>query len=289
MQVEEVVATPGDVKPIKVAAVVEYHGAHFHGWQRQKHHPEPTIQAALEDALSKIANQSISVVCAGRTDAGVHASTQVIHFETTAKRKPYNWIRGANTQLPDGIAIRWLDEVADDFHARFSATARRYRYLIYNKEVKQGLLHDQLTWCRFPLDEAKMHQAAQSLLGENDFTSFRAKDCQSNTPYRNVQSISVRRYSDIVMIEVQANAFLYHMIRNIAGVLMPIGMGRKPVSWCAELLEQKDRSKAGVTAPSDGLYFVGVEYPQKYNIPSQPWGPVFVEPWLEKSALNSDV
>jgi tRNA pseudouridine38-40 synthase len=269
-------------KFIKVAAIIEYHGAHFHGWQRQKHHPEPTIQAALEDALSKIANEPVSVVCAGRTDAGVHASTQVIHFETTARRKPYNWIRGTNTQLPTGIAVRWLDEVDQDFHARFSATARRYRYLIYNKPVKQGLMHDQLTWCRFPLNETDMNDAAQSLLGENDFTSFRAKDCQSNTPFRNIHSISVKRFADIVMIEVQANAFLYHMIRNIAGVLMPIGMGRKPVSWCGDLLAQQDRAKGGVTAPSDGLYFVGVDYPDKYNIPSKPWGPVFVEPWLCK-------
>lgn len=279
---QEVVAEPSDVKKVKVAAIVEYHGAHFHGWQRQKHHPEPTIQAALEDALSKIANESISVVCAGRTDAGVHASNQVIHFETTARRKPYNWVRGTNTQLPTGIAVRWMDEVDDEFHARFSATARRYRYLIYNKPVKQGLMHDQLTWCRFPLDENLMHEAAQSLLGEHDFTSYRAKDCQSNTPFRNIHSISVKRFGDIVMIEVQANAFLYHMIRNIAGVLMPIGIGKKPVSWTLELLKDKDRSKAGVTAHSEGLYFVGVEYPEKFNIPSQPWGPVFVEPWLCK-------
>jgi tRNA pseudouridine38-40 synthase len=277
-----VVAVPGDVKKIKVAAIVEYHGTHFHGWQRQKHHPEPTIQAALEDALSTIANEPISVVCAGRTDAGVHASTQVIHFETTAQRKPHNWVRGTNTQLPTGIAVRWVGEVDSDFHARFSATARRYRYLIYNKPVKQGLMHDQLTWCRDPLDERLMHEAAQSLLGENDFTSYRAKDCQSNTPFRNIHDISVKRYGDIVMIEVQANAFLYHMIRNIAGVLMPIGKGKRPVSWTSELLKIKDRSKAGVTAHSDGLYFVGVEYPEKFDIPSKSWGPVFVEPWLCK-------
>ena len=278
----EVVAVPGDVKKIKVAAIVEYHGAHFHGWQRQKHHPEPTIQAALEDALSKIANESISVVCAGRTDAGVHASTQVIHFETTAQRKPHNWVRGTNTQLPIGIAVRWVGEVDKDFHARFSATARRYRYLIYNKPVKQGLMHDQFTWIRNPLDEQLMDDAAKSLLGENDFTSFRAKDCQSHTPFRNIHQISVKRFGDIVMIEVQANAFLYHMIRNIAGVLIPIGMGKKPVSWTADLLKIKDRSKAGVTAHSDGLYFVGVDYPEKFGIPSEPWGPVFVEPWLCK-------
>jgi len=264
----------------RVAAIVEYHGANFHGWQRQKHHPEPTIQAALEDALSRVANEPISVTCAGRTDSGVHASTQVVHFDTHATRRPHNWMMGVNTYLPDGIALRWVSDVDESFHARFSATNRRYRYLIFNKEIKQGLMHDQLTWCRFPLDEHKMHQAAQALLGEHDFTSYRAKDCQAKSPVRTIEEISVRRYGDIVMIEVQANAFLYHMIRNIAGVLMPIGMERKPVEWCGELLQQKNRALGGVTAPSAGLYFVGVEYPEKFEIPSQAWGPVFVEPWF---------
>lgn len=273
------IATPDTYR---IAAVVEYHGSNFHGWQRQKHHPEPSIQAALEDALSKIANEPVSVVCAGRTDGGVHATTQVVHFDTSAKRDPYGWLMGTNTKLPKGIALRWVAEVDKDFHARFSATARRYRYLIYNKPVKQGLMDDMFTWWRFPLDENKMHQAAQALLGENDFTSFRAKDCQSNTPFRNIQQISVRRFGDVVMIEVQANAFLYHMIRNIAGVLIPIGCDRKPVEWCADVLAAKDRSQAGVTAPPDGLYFVGVEYPEQFQIPSQPWGPVYVEPWLNR-------
>ena len=166
----------------RVAAIVEYHGANFHGWQRQKHHPEPTIQAALEDALSRVANEPIAVVCAGRTDAGVHASTQVIHFDTHAQRRPHNWMMGVNTYLPDGIALRWISDVDDSFHARFGATSRRYRYLIFNKEIKQGLMHDQLTWCRFQLDENKMHEAAQALKGEHDFTSYRAKDCQAKSP-----------------------------------------------------------------------------------------------------------
>ena len=234
----------------------------------------------MEDALSRVANETVVVTCAGRTDSGVHASTQVIHFDTHAQRRPHNWMMGVNTYLPDGIALRWVSDIDESFHARFGATSRRYRYLIFNKEIKQGLMHDQLTWCRFPLDEDKMHEAAQALKGEHDFTSYRAKDCQANSPVRTIQDISVRRYGDIVMIEVQANAFLYHMIRNIAGVLMPIGMERKPVEWCGELLAQRDRALGGVTAPSAGLYFVGVEYPEKYQIPSQAWGPVFVEPWF---------
>jgi tRNA pseudouridine38-40 synthase len=279
---KEVVNTQ-DKALVRNAAIVEYHGAHFHGWQRQKHHPEPTIQAALEDALSRVANENITVICAGRTDAGVHASTQVIHFDTHAIRRPHNWMMGVNTYLPDGIAIRWISQVDQSFHARFGATSRRYRYLIFNKEIKQGLMHDQLTWCRFPLDENKMHEAAQSLLGKHDFTSYRAAGCQAKNAIRTVQDISVRRYGDIVMLEVQANAFLYHMIRNIAGVLMPIGMGRKPIEWSAELLAQKDRSVGGITAPSAGLYFVGVEYSDEFAIPSDAWGPVFVEPWLSKA------
>jgi tRNA pseudouridine38-40 synthase len=264
----------------RVAAIVEYHGANFHGWQRQKHHPEPTIQAALEEALGRVASEPIAVTCAGRTDAGVHASTQVIHFDTHAKRRPHNWMMGVNTYLPDGIALRWVSDIDESFHARFSATSRRYRYLIFNKEIKQGLMHDQLTWCRFPLNENKMHEAAQALRGEHDFTSYRAKDCQAKSPVRTIEHISVRRYGDIVMIEVQANAFLYHMIRNIAGVLMPIGMERKSVDWCGSLLAQRNRALGGVTAPSAGLYFVGVEYPEKFHVPSQAWGPVFVEPWF---------
>jgi tRNA pseudouridine38-40 synthase len=264
----------------RVAAIVEYHGANYHGWQRQKHHPEPTIQAALEEALGRVANEPIAVTCAGRTDSGVHASTQVVHFDTHAERRPHNWMMGVNTYLPDGIALRWVGEVDESFHARFGATSRRYRYLIFNKEIKQGLMHDQLTWCRFLLDADKMHEAAQALKGKHDFTSYRAKDCQANSPVRTIEDISVRRYGDIVMIEVQANAFLYHMIRNIAGVLMPIGMERKPVEWCGSLLAQLDRSLGGVTAPPEGLYFVGVEYPAEFAIPSQAWGPVFVEPWF---------
>ena len=265
---------------MRYALGIEYDGSKYCGWQRQNN--VIGVQQKIEEALSKIANEPIEVICAGRTDTGVNATNQIIHFDTDKVRKDVAWTLGVNTNLPKDIAVSWVKEVNDEFHARFSATARRYRYLIYNKPVKQGLMHDQFTWIRNPLDEQLMDDAAKSLLGENDFTSFRAKDCQSHTPFRNIHQISVKRFGDIVMIEVQANAFLYHMIRNIAGVLIPIGMGKKPVSWTADLLKIKDRSKAGVTAHSDGLYFVGVDYPEKFGIPSEPWGPVFVEPWLCK-------
>ena len=267
-------------KLIRIAAIVEYNGASFHGWQRQKHHDNPTIQAALERAISKVANHPIDIVCAGRTDAGVHASTQVIHFDTHAARKDYGWMLGINSNLPEGIAVRNVQFISSDFHARFTATARRYRYLIYNKKIRQALFANQLTWHKHQLDEQKMHEAVQHLIGEHDFSSFRARDCQSNTPNRNIHSASVKRYGDIVMLEVQANAFLYHMIRNIVGVLLPIGEGKQSPGWAKWVLEQADRTKAGITAPSEGLYFVGVEYPDEFNIPSKPWGPVFVEPWL---------
>lgn len=264
----------------RYAAVVEYNGAHFHGWQKQKHHHEPTVQAALEAAISFVANESINIVCAGRTDAGVHATRQVIHFDSSAVRKPYNWLMGINTKLPFGIAVQWISEVPIDFHARFKAKARRYRYLINNQPYKPALLHDQLTWWKYPLNEGLMEQAAQALLGEHDFSAFRAKDCQANSPIKTMHHISVRRWGNIVMVELEASAFLYHMVRNILGVLLPIGEGHRPPSWMAEVLETRDRNLAGVTAPGGGLYFVGVQYPNEFSIPSQPYGPALLEPIL---------
>lgn len=264
----------------RIAAIVEYNGADFHGWQRQKHHALPTVQAALEYAVSKVANQPVKVICAGRTDSGVHASTQVVHFDTDALRKDYGWMLGINAHLPEGIAVRWLQPTTFDFHARFSAVARRYRYLIYNKPVRQALFSKQMTWIRQPLDADAMHMAAQHLVGKQDFSSIRAKDCQANTPVRDVQMASVSRHGDIIMLEVQANAFLYHMIRNIVGLLLPIGQGEKPTEWIREVLDKKDRIEAGVTGKPEGLYFVGVNYPQEFAIPSQPYGPSLVEPWL---------
>ena len=266
----------------RYAAVVEYNGACFHGWQKQKHHNEPTIQAALEAALSKVANHTIEVACAGRTDAGVHATRQVISFDTHAQRTDYGWLMGVNTNLPDGVALQWIGEIDGDFHARYKARARRYRYLINNAPAKQALQHDQLTWWRYPLDAEKMHEAAQALLGEHDFSAFRAKDCQAKTPVKTMHRIQVKRWGNIVMLELEASAFLYHMVRNIVGVLLPIGEGSKPVSWMAEVLATKDRKQAGITAPGQGLYFVGVHYPEEFSvIPCQPYGPALLEPVLQ--------
>ena len=264
-------------------AGIEYNGALFKGWQKQKHHPGPSVQGSLEFALSKVANHPVDVVCAGRTDAGVHASAQVVHFDTIAIRNERSWKLGVNTQLPDGICLNWVMPAPNKvdhenpFHARFSAVARRYRYFILNKPVKPGLMHDQATWWRNSLDAQKMNEAAQALVGEHDFTSFRARDCQANHARRTMKDISVKRFNEWVIIEVCANAFLYHMVRNIAGVLLPIGEGKKPVSWCADVLRAKDRTKAGVTAPGEGLCFVDVEYPEFPELPIENDGPYFYQ------------
>ncbi len=267
----------------RYAAVVEYNGACFHGWQRQKHHDEPSVQAALEAAISQVANHPVDIVCAGRTDAGVHATRQVIHFDTSARRSDYGWLMGVNTNLPAGVALQWVGAVDNEFHARFRAQARRYRYLINNAPAKQALQHDQLTWWRYPLDEQRMHDAAQLLLGEHDFSAFRAKDCQAKSPVKTMRHIQVKRWGNIVMLELEASAFLYHMVRNIVGVLLPIGEGHKPVEWMTEVLQTRDRKQAGITAPGEGLYFVGVRYPEQYQaIPCQPYGPVLLEPVLNR-------
>lgn len=266
----------------RYAAVVEYNGAYFHGWQWQNHPTQaPSIQEVIEAAIARVANHPVRVHAAGRTDAGVHATRQVIHFDTSAIRKDYGWLMGINTNLPAGVAVQWIGEVDLDFHARFKAQARRYRYLINNSPAKQALLHDQLTWWRYPLDEQRMHQAAQALVGEHDFSSFRAKDCQAKTPVKTVHSVQLKRWGNIIMLEVEGSGFLYHMVRNIVGTLLPIGEQLKPVTWMQEVLAARDRTQAGITAPAGGLYFVGVYYPEAYqSIPSQPYGPSLLEPVL---------
>lgn len=262
---------------MRFAAVVEYNGAYFHGFQKQTHHLEITIQAALEAAIAQVANHPVSIQCAGRTDKGVHATRQIIHFDSNSVRKPYGWMMGINTHLPVGVSVVWLEQVNDDFHARHKAIARQYRYFIYNYPCKPALMHDQLTWWKPNLDYKKMHEAAQSLLGEHDFSAFRASDCQANTPVKTLHHIQVVSSGNIIMLEVKANAFLYHMVRNIAGVLLLIGEKRKPVDWCAQVLQSKNRQHLGVTAPAAGLYLVGVDYEQGVDIPSQAFGPAIFE------------
>lgn len=224
----------------------------------------------LEGALSKVADQPIRVTCAGRTDAGVHATWQMVHFNTDSSRPLKAWVFGANSHLPDAIAVNWAQHVPPRFDARFSATARRYLYLIHNHPVRSALMNDLLTREHRPLDVIAMGQAGTALLGEQDFTSFRAANCQSKTPMRHVHHLKVHRRGDMVIIDIAANAFLHHMVRNIAGVLMDVGAGEKPVEWMAELLASRDRSLGSVTAAPNGLYLVDVTYPPEYNLPPGP-------------------
>ena len=250
---------------MRIALGIEYDGNGFHGWQRQS--VLSTVQSSLEDALSTIADEPIELFCAGRTDAGVHAIGQVVHFDTNAKRDSRAWIMGTNAHLPSGISVQWAEEVDESFHARYSALSRCYRYIIYNYPSRPALLARKITWYYEPLAIENMYSAAQYLLGENDFSSFRASECQSKTAMRNIQKIEVTRHQDFVVIEIQANAFLHHMVRNIVGVLKKIGAGFEKPVWAKEVLEAKDRRMAAETAPPDGLYLLRVDYPEKYKIP----------------------
>lgn len=253
---------------MKIALGIEYKGTDFHGWQAQEN--LLTIQGTLENALSKIAANPIQVFCAGRTDAGVHATGQVVHFYSNTVRVPKAWTLGTNTYLPNSIAVRWAQEVDENFHARFSALSRRYRYIIYNQSLRPAILSFQVTWYYIPLDIAAMQQAAMFLIGEQDFSSFRSSQCESKTPMRNVQEVKISRHENYVVIEIQANAFLHHMVRNIVGVLMQIGSGRKNPDWMRDVLLAKDRRIAAETAPAHGLYLINVNYPEPYNFPKSP-------------------
>ena len=260
----------------RVAARVEYNGRDFSGWQAQPHLDVATVQETLESALSSIAVAPVSTTCAGRTDAGVHGFGQIIHFDDPVGRSPKAWIMGVNSQLPRSVRLHWAKPVGEDFHARFSALNRRYRYLVANSAVRPAALDGLCTWYRKPLNAERMNKAAQSLLGELDFSAFRAASCQSSTPWRCVEFCDVTRFGDFVLIDIQANAFLHHMVRNIAGSLLLVGAGIKPVEWIGELLEAADRNLAADTAPGDGLYLVAVNYPDHHGLPEIPAGPALL-------------
>lgn len=254
---------------MRYALGVEYDGSEFKGWQQLGESGCPSVQASLQDALSSVADSAISVVCAGRTDAGVHGECQVVHFDSDVARTPRSWVLGTTTRLPPSICVRWCVPVADDFHARFAARARRYRYRLLNRQVRPALYRQTLSWERRALDADAMHEAAQALLGENDFSSFRSIQCQALHARRDLQSIRVSRQGEIVEVEVRANAFLHHMVRNIVGSLILVGAGEQPVSWISELLAVRDRNQAGPTAPPQGLVFVGPLYPDNWQLPSE--------------------
>ena len=250
---------------MKIALGVEYCGTGMHGWQRQRQ--TPTVQGFVECALSAVAAQPIEVYCAGRTDAGVHALHQVIHFETTARRELQAWVAGGNTSLPRGISLLWAREMAAAFHARFSATGRTYRYVIFNRRTRSGLLHGRVTWIARALDLERMRQAARVFLGRHDFSSYRATGCQAKSPVREIRRFEITQASEFIVMEIEANAFLHHMVRNIAAVLVAIGSGNKEVGWAKQVLDAQDRTAASVTAPPDGLYLMDVAYPQHFQLP----------------------
>ncbi len=243
----------------RVAVGIEYDGSRYAGWQAQP--GLLSVQSEVEAALSSVADQPVSVTCAGRTDAGVHATGQVAHFDTGVERPMRGWVLGANSLLPADIALRWAAPVAPDFHARYTAEARSYEYLILEQPVRPALERLRVCWLRERLDEAAMHDAAQCLAGEHDFSAFRGAECQARTPLRRVERIAVRRDGDVVALTVTANAFLHHMVRNIAGTLIEVGTGEREPRWVATVLDSRDRRRAGVTAPACGLYLRSVRYP----------------------------
>lgn len=264
------------ILPQRIALCVEYNGSQFHGWQTQAA-GLATVQSCLESALAKVANHAVSVICAGRTDAGVHATAQVVHFDAYVRRAEKAWVFGTNAHLPEQVSIRWAKVVDADFHARFSALSRRYLYLIFNSPVRSALFNHELTREFRELDETRMKQGGSYLLGENDFTSFRAANCQSNTAMRNVWAVDVSRRNDLILIDIEANAFLHHMVRIIAGVLMDVGAGEKDPEWVAQLLTAKDRNLAGKTAAPNGLYLVKVTYAKRFGLEDESIGPHFLK------------
>lgn len=251
---------------MRYAMAFEYDGQPYCGWQTQPH--APSVQDCVEAALSKVADSPIKVVCSGRTDSGVHAVQQVIHFDTEVRRSPRSWVLGCNVNLPGSVSAQWACEVDADFSARFSAITRTYRYTIINRWTRPALGRHHQSWVRYPLDHELMQQGANFLLGEHDFSSFRAAHCQAHHPVRTISAINVKRVDNLIEIEVTANAFLYHMVRNIAGSLIPVGRAQQAPEWIAAVLECRSRGAAGKTAPPEGLSYIGPRYPSRLGFPS---------------------
>jgi tRNA pseudouridine38-40 synthase len=254
---------------------IEYDGSSYYGWQRQPH--AASVQESLEKCLSEVANQTIEVTCAGRTDTAVHATSQVVHFDCQNPRPIKAWLKGANSLLPQTISIRYAKTINNNFHARFSALSRSYIYVIDNNLIKPAIMTQGLTWIRANLNVEKMNNAAKHFMGEHDFTSLRSSRCQSNSANRNISKLSCKRYGEYIVVEVTANAFLHHMVRNIVGMLIEVGDGRRNPDWTRDVIEAKNRCIAGVTAPANGLYLVGVEYPEEFDLPRKVRAPVFLE------------
>jgi len=252
----------------RYAACIEYCGLHYAGWQRQKN--APSVQQTLEHSLSRVGDHDIKVTTAGRTDTGVHGIGQIVHFDSASNRKVINWLRGVNTYLPDDISLIWLKPVRPDFHARFGARQRWYRYVILNREVSPSYLHGRVTWYRQSLDIEAMREAARCLLGKHDFSAFRAAGCQSKNPIKEIRELTVEQSGPWIWFDIVADGFLHHMVRNIVGVLAKIGTGEKAVLWSSQVLQSADRTQAGLTFPPDGLYFAQVDYDAEYRLPPPP-------------------
>mgnify|MGYP001355357587 CR=1 FL=1 len=250
---------------MRVALGVEYDGSAFEGWQTQPH--GRTVQDVLEAAMAQVAGARVATVCAGRTDAGVHATAQVVHFDVPAPRPLTAWVRGVNTHLPPAAVVRWAVEVEEGFHARFAAQARRYRYVLLNQATRPALLAGKVGWFHLPLDEAAMATAALKLVGTHDFSAFRAAECQAHSPVRELREARVQRLGSYLVFDLCANGFLHHMVRNLVGALVFVGKGRRPADWMAEVLAGRDRSRAAPTFPPDGLYLCGVEYGPGWSLP----------------------
>jgi len=251
---------------VRIAAGVEYDGSRFCGWQYQI--GQRTVQDDLQTALSSIADHPVTVVTAGRTDTGVHAACQVVHFDVRAERTPYQWLRGTNTRLPGDISLLWVKEIPEDFHARFSAISRSYRYILLNRPTHPALLRGKVSWNHREIDEAAMRSAGAHLVGRQDFSSFRAAGCQAKSPVRDLRHLRIGRFANWMWFDMVADAFLQHMVRNIVGTLIEVGLGKRPVEWPADVLAARDRRLAGPTAPPDGLYLTSIGYPERFELPA---------------------
>ncbi len=257
----------------RYAAAIEYRGDHYHGWQRLSGRDEPTVQAELERALSFVAAEPVTVICAGRTDSGVHATNQVVHFDTSADRPDKAWVLGGNTRLPPDIRIKWAQPVEPVFHARFSARARTYRYLIANTVSQPAIAESQCLWVRKPIDVIAMQKGANYCIGEHDFSSVRGSSCQAKSPVRTMHSLTITRINDWLVVELCANAFLHHMVRNLMGLLLPVGLGNRPPEWVRDVLALRDRKQSGKTEAAGALYLVKVAYDKDYGFPQMARGP----------------
>ncbi|MCV2528414.1 MAG: tRNA pseudouridine(38-40) synthase TruA [Candidatus Lightella neohaematopini] len=250
---------------MKLAFGVEYDGTKYYGWQKQKN--LPSIQEEIEKAIFSITNEKIDIFCAGRTDAGVHAIGQVIHFTTNTNLPDRAWIMGMNTNLPNDISIKWIKRVPDSFHARYSAYARRYQYIIYNNKIRSSLYCNKVNHIYYLLNEYSMKKAASYLIGKHNFISIKQSDCQSKSSWRKIYNLSINRYGHYLIIDIKANSFLYHMVRNIVGILLDIGSGKKSISWIKNIISVNKKNNFIKTASANGLYLILVYYPRKFLIP----------------------